>query len=322
VKRVIKCGSPLVNPDSKYTCDQKCGKLLACGKHTCESLCHSADCPPCPLLPSKLTNCPCGKTGVKELLLKNKIIRTSCTDPIPTCDKICNKLLHVVDGTGETDLHFCESKCHLGECPACQKQIEIKCRCGKETEQVICSKQPVAKLCTKRCNKKRLCGRHQCNEICCNDRDHFCTIVCSRLLDCGQHKCEQLCHKGPCQRCLVASFDERICECGRTVQYPPIRCGTKRLDCPHTCTRVHECNHPITHSCHWEAKCPPCSFLTSKMCMGNHELRHNIPCFMKDVSCGRVCDKQLSACSHKCNKSKLKILNSYELMKHSFLTMK
>ena len=34
--------------------------------------------------------------------------------------------------------------------------------------------------------------------------------------------------------------------------------------------------------------------------MGNHELRHNIPCYMKDVSCGRLCGKQLPNCSHKC----------------------
>lgn len=39
--------------------------------------------------------------------------------------------------------------------------------------------------------------------------------------------------------------------------------------------------------------------------MGNHELRHNIPCFIKDISCGRECNRQLADCSHKCIKSKL-----------------
>jgi transcriptional repressor NF-X1 len=38
------------------------------------------------------------------------------------------------------------------------------------------------------------------------------------------------------------------------------------------------------------------------MCNGNHELRHNIPCHMENVSCGHTCDKSLPNCSHKCIK--------------------
>ena len=34
--------------------------------------------------------------------------------------------------------------------------------------------------------------------------------------------------------------------------------------------------------------------------MGGHEIRNNIPCYMKDISCGRTCDKQLPDCAHKC----------------------
>ncbi len=120
------------------------------------------------------------------------------------------------------------------------------------------------------------------------------------MLSCGLHKCEELCHKNQCPRCLVASFQERICDCGHTVQYPPIRCGTAPLECKQKCAREHDCNHPVSHTCHWEEKCPNCPYLSSKMCMGNHELRHNIPCYMKDVSCGKPCEKQLPNCSHKC----------------------
>lgn len=36
------------------------------------------------------------------------------------------------------------------------------------------------------------------------------------------------------------------------------------------------------------------------MCMGGHEMRHNIPCHMKDVSCGKPCNKPLGTCSHRC----------------------
>lgn len=116
----------------------------------------------------------------------------------------------------------------------------------------------------------------------------------------------------------ILSFDERVCDCGKTVQYPPIRCGTKPLDCPNQCARQHDCLHPINHNCHWEAKCPPCSHLTSKMCMGNHELRHNIPCFIKDISCGRECNRQLADCSHKCNKSNCLKRNVFKLQLINF----
>lgn len=110
----------------------------------------------------------------------------------------------------------------------------------------------------------------------------------------------KLCHKNPCHRCLVASFDERVCNCGYTVQYPPIRCGTAPLECKQLCAREHACEHPVSHTCHWEEKCPNCPYLQSSMCMGNHELRHNIPCYMKDISCGKPCNKQLPDCTHKC----------------------
>jgi transcriptional repressor NF-X1 len=102
----------------------------------------------------------------------------------------------------------------------------------------------------------------------------------------------------------VASFEERICHCGHTIQYPPIRCATQPLDCPMPCARQHACEHPVSHNCHWDDnRCPPCSYLTSRMCMGEHELRHNIPCHMKDVSCGRPCMRRLESCAHKCNRT-------------------
>lgn len=37
--------------------------------------------------------------------------------------------------------------------------------------------------------------------------------------------------------------------------------------------------------------------------MGEHEVRHNIPCYMKDVSCGKPCGKKLPNCGHKCTKT-------------------
>lgn len=297
----VKCGSieHKNSQNSMYNCDQICNKLLDCKKHRCEDKCHEGECQPCMLMPSKLINCPCGKTSTKFLLINQKIIRTQCTDPVPTCEKKCSKILQC-NSSHTNEVHLCESKCHVGDCPPCEKIIEVKCRCDKQAFPVKCSQANEPVLCNRRCQKKKSCGKHQCNELCCSDKDHICMQICNRTLNCGLHKCEDLCHRGPCKRCLVASFEERICDCGKTIQYPPIRCGTKPLECPHQCTRDHSCDHPVTHNCHFESSCPPCSFLTSKMCMGNHEVRHNIPCHLKDVSCGKPCGKQLPNCLHTC----------------------
>lgn len=260
-------------------------------------------------MPSNLINCPCGKTPVRELLLRNKIIRTSCRDPVPTCEKQCERLLECAHNTNDqtkSDFHVCTQPCHTGECGPCERDVQVRCRCGKETETVKCSVSVEAratKRCLRRCQKKKSCGRHQCGEMCCDDKDHICMQVCNKPLACGIHRCEELCHRGTCKRCLVASFEERVCQCGATIQYPPIRCGTKPLECPNKCTRVHACDHPVTHNCHWEPECPPCSYLTSKMCMGGHEMRHHIPCHMKDVSCGNRCNKPLAGCSHRCQRT-------------------
>lgn len=314
-KRAVKCGSPEASVASKFEfymrCEKECGKLLACKSHYCKDLCHAGECKPCDLAPSRLVHCPCGKTQVKDLLLIHKLIRTSCTDPVPTCMRKCKKILkcnEIRPSTSNSEIHFCEARCHLNECPPCEKTIEIKCRCRRDSKSIKCcesSDSSAPFMCDRKCQKKKSCGRHVCNELCCpNDTDeHICVQVCNKALNCGLHKCEELCHKGACKKCLVASFDERVCNCGLTIQYPPIRCGTLPLDCTHKCARHHACEHPVTHNCHWEEKCPPCSFLTSRMCTGNHELRHNIPCHAKDVSCGKPCGKQLDKCAHRCNKT-------------------
>ena len=208
-ERTVKCGSDDLSfkheesdKNHFYNCNEICDKLLSCGNHKCQNICHDGPCPPCLLLPSKLAKCPCGKTQMKELLLKKKIIRTSCLDLIPTCENKCDKILHI----HKDDVHTCEAQCHSDECPKCEKKIKVKCRCGKETETIECHEREEVKFCNRRCSRKKSCGRHQCNELCCNDKDHLCVLICNRVLNCGIHKCDQLCHKsGQCPRCLEAS---------------------------------------------------------------------------------------------------------------------
>ena len=65
---------------------------LDCGNHLCERLCHAGPCLSCSLLPANVTHCPCGASTVDSLLSEENQ-RTSCLDPVPTCDSICGKRL-------------------------------------------------------------------------------------------------------------------------------------------------------------------------------------------------------------------------------------
>lgn len=186
-----------------------CNKKLDCGEHNCERTCHSNDCGSCALLPKNLKYCPCGKTTIDQLVSENNNnARLKCTDLIPTCNKLCNKLLSCSNFDND-ELHYCQSMCHHGECLKCDKTVRIKCRCGNEAQELPCYEAQKYKtnplLCSKRCSKKKSCGKHKCSEECCDNEDHICTVICNRLLSCGQHKCENLCHKGNCPKCLVAS---------------------------------------------------------------------------------------------------------------------
>ncbi|MEQ2208385.1 Transcriptional repressor NF-X1, partial [Xenoophorus captivus] len=56
------------------------------------------------------------------------------------------------------------------------------------------------------------------------------------------------------------------------------------------------------HNCHSDEKCPPCTYLTQKWCMGKHEQRSNIPCHLQDISCGLTCNKMLPCEMHRCKR--------------------
>nr|XP_009663477.1 PREDICTED: transcriptional repressor NF-X1 [Struthio camelus australis] len=301
----VLCGTKEEFSDGfgNFSCQKICGKKLNCGRHNCTQVCHPQPCQLCPRLPQVVYRCPCGQTPLSKLLELGCIERKLCTDPIPSCGKTCGKPLSC--GSYEF-IHTCESLCHEGDCRPCSRTSNIYCRCGFKKKEVPCAllrnKAAITFMCDKRCNKKRSCGRHKCNEICCVDTEHKCSLVCGRKLNCGLHRCEEPCHRGSCQTCWQTSFDELTCYCGESVIYPPVPCGTQPPECKKTCTRPHECDHPVYHSCHSEEKCPPCTYLTQKWCMGKHELRNNIPCHLTDISCGLRCNQMLKCGMHKCKR--------------------
>ena len=57
----------------------------------------------------------------------------------------------------------------------------------------------------------------------------------------------------------------------------------------------------VHHNCHSDAECPPCPVLMEKRCNCGKIIRTSIPCFQKNVSCGKECRKELE-CGHLCRK--------------------
>ncbi|XP_031548805.1 transcriptional repressor NF-X1-like [Actinia tenebrosa] len=306
-KRQALCGSGDIDiVDGKngcFSCENTCNRTLDCGNHTCDAVCHKGDCAPCKLKPELIVTCPCGKTTLSQLLGTDGQ-RESCLDPVPTCEKTCGKILPCSpkegDKSNSSSEHRCKEPCHHGNCGPCDGVSVVVCRCGAATKIIKCCERTTEDyLCDQRCNKKRQCGRHRCNQKCCVNKDHKCELICGKKLRCGIHTCDEPCHRGYCPPCFMTSFEELSCHCGATVLFPPIPCGTPPPDCTKPCSRQHPCSHQVNHLCHNEEVCPPCTVLTKKMCSGNHELRLNVQCHVTDVSCGKRCGSILP-CGHKC----------------------
>jgi transcriptional repressor NF-X1 len=223
-------------------CDIKLlSRLFVCGIHKCPNTCHppSHTPPECPYSPSVVTHCPCGKHSLSDATAQSyfgdntKLLRTACTDPIPTCLSVCGKSL-------EACPHSCRASCHTGPCPPCAITLVRPCRCGATTRSVACSTataetDSTAFLCNKPCGALRACGHHQCTRLCCPLANlanptgkskkkaasnsvsaefidvegwHLCDVICGKTLSCGNHRCEERDHRGSCPPCFQSSFEE------------------------------------------------------------------------------------------------------------------
>jgi transcriptional repressor NF-X1 len=298
--------------DGCFQCDKICGRTFDCGKHNCPRLCHAQDEQPahCPFAPDVVSHCPCGKTVISDLMASP---RTSCLDDIPRCTKRCDKVLSCG--------HSCADACHSGDCRPCLEPVKIPCRCGRTTTSAIChTSAEIHPQCERVCRAQMECGRHECRNICCAgekraterqaakrkknantapveyfEAEHVCLRVCGRQLKCGKHTCQQLCHKGVCNSCPEAIFEEISCACGRTVLQPPQPCGTQVPACRYDCTRPQACGHPVVaHNCHPDSMpCPKCPFLVDKPCACGKQVIKNKACGVEEVHCGLPCGKAL-----------------------------
>lgn len=325
---------PCASPD--WQCEQVCNRVLSCGHHRCERLCHADKCGECPRTGER--KCPCGQTS---LLLP-------CTEDVPTCGGTCDKPL--VCGR-----HKCAQQCHTGSCGVCRRLVTKTCRCGKREKSVLCSQEF---LCDIKCLKMRQCERHPCKRKCCDGGCPPCEQTCNRNLNCRNHKCPSQCHRGPCYPCPL-QVDVK-CFCGSTVLTVP--CGREKVtkppkcaefcshppDCHHpkrkrhhchygSCPPCHQrcdlplpCGHPCPVSCHDNIRdqskllksfsngfpavsksnsestkkepvpCPPCVVPVEMSCLGKHEISSLACSSAKPFSCARPCGRQLLCGNHTC----------------------
>ncbi|KAF8137091.1 hypothetical protein EV363DRAFT_1428042 [Boletus edulis] len=286
------CTSPLP------TCTSPCSKPLPCG-HLCQATCHWDPCPPCTKQVER--TCRCGATKHRAPCGDAVIEQRPADSDTPASETIfCDKPCQALRSCGR---HQCgRICCPLASLASLQRAAATKSSKRRDPLRTDFDSQLQLDL-------------HEC--------DH----PCGRVLQCGNHRCERRDHKGLCGVCPRGVFEELVCPCGRTVLEPPISCGT-RLRCVYPCARPPPaCGHPhVPHVCHEGVvvagadmadeglglqeeqgevggACPPCPFLTEKVCACGKKRVGNVRCSQERVSCGTACGKLMGCGFHHCERS-------------------
>ncbi|ESK87323.1 shuttle craft like transcriptional regulator [Moniliophthora roreri MCA 2997] len=307
---VIKCGE---NRDQhgrskgelNVSCGGKCEKPLACGKHTCQRVCHLGECSPCE--ESETLSCWCDKTERQGRCGEGEMWAGSlgCDERQQpseglgrwgfSCDTLCGKPYDC----GE---HFCERKCHptsrnmaRGHCPLSPDRVRT-CPCGKKGFAVDSSSFTDP--------DKMFPPRAKCT-----DPIPSCGLPCQKLhlrtdggegLQC-EHSCQVACHTGPCPPCSVVVT--RPCRCGNMNK--KMLCGDLQKEteilCDKACTTLRACGkHQCNRLC-----CPMASFGGAGKGKGKKRAGVVSDEVMDEAlkalhECDLVCGKLLTCGNHAC----------------------
>ncbi|XP_027340062.1 NF-X1-type zinc finger protein NFXL1-like [Abrus precatorius] len=224
--RMCPCGKKNITTrcadrQSVLTCGQPCEKLLECGRHRCERICHLGPCDPCQVPIN--ASCFCSKNMevilCGEMAVKGEIIAEG---GVFSCGSTCGKKLSCGN-------HICIESCHPGSCGECDLlPSHVKtCYCGKTRLEV--------------------------ERQSCLDPIPTCSQVCGRSLPCGIHHCKEACHAGECSPCLVLVSQK--CRCGstsRTVECCKTTMESEKFTCEKPCGQKKKCGR---HRCS-ERCCP------------------------------------------------------------------
>eukprot|EP00916_Digyalum_oweni_P014694 GHVL01024080.1.p1 GENE.GHVL01024080.1~~GHVL01024080.1.p1 ORF type:complete len:920 (+),score=124.25 GHVL01024080.1:140-2899(+) len=232
------------------SCENHCGKLLACERHSCSLICHSGPCETCPK--SVQIECRCGKTKQpmpcarefvevlckghckkKKTCGKHRCLQICCpgysldyTDA-HLCLEVCGKPL-------ACGIHNCEEFCHIGYCKPCGvvSRQPLHCACGE------CFISP---------------------PVPCGTKHPSCDKKCRKPLECG-HLCEEECHYGECS-ILCTELVSKPCAGGHEqINNVPCHRSSDKLSCGRLCEKTLACGHQCTSNCHG-GKCTGCRSL-------------------------------------------------------------
>ncbi|XP_011083338.1 NF-X1-type zinc finger protein NFXL1 [Sesamum indicum] len=253
--RRCPCGKEVITTrcsdrKSVLTCGRKCDKLLGCGRHHCERICHVGPCDPCQVLLN--ASCFC-KKKVEVVLCGDMIVKGEVKgeDGVFSCSLTCEKKLNCGN-------HVCHETCHPGPCGECELlPSKIKTCC---------------------------CGKTSLNEDrrSCLDPIPTCSQICGKILPCGLHRCQDTCHSGVCPPCHV--LVNQKCRCGstsRTAECYKTVTENEKFTCDKPCGRKKSCGR---HRCS-ERCCPLSNSSTASLVDWDPHLC-SMPC-EKKLRCGQ-----------------------------------
>ncbi|WAQ98797.1 NFXL1-like protein [Mya arenaria] len=266
------------------TCGDTCGKLLACGIHSCVQRCHYGSCGSCLQMCVKRCRCSQGKerevTCSKDFLCETKCTkmrdcakhqckRKCCDGNCPPCEQMCNKPL-------TCKYHKCSSRCHRGRCYPCMETVDMFCSCKATKITVPCGREKVTKppRCNHPCKNPPDC--HHPERI--KHRCHFgecptCRQVCHKQLPNCSHVCPASCHTA-----VKVKYKDNKKRAGPWEGGP--RIIEQVVDRP----------------------CPPCMVPIAIQCYGMHETGSFACSVVKPYSCGRQCGRNLICGNHTCSR--------------------
>lgn len=250
-----KCTDPI------STCENRCNKLLKCGKHACPFQCHEGNCMD-PCLQIDKVKCAC----------EQSTFLTPCKfDDRPHCQLKCESLM-------SCRRHRCHEKCCSGR-PEAQQRKKKTWRFNNVNDINDETLIEAEHVCLKDCNLLLACGKHRCPRKCHPGKCPNCLESSSEDLVC------------PCGKTVVPA----PVRCGITLppcHQPCIKMLQSVSDCGHI---------PMPHTCHpLDQPCPPCTATVFKPCKCGKNPKVRTVCFQNDVSCGQTCQKPLENCHHNC----------------------
>lgn len=172
-EKAVRCSAPAL-----FRCSALCGRPLLCGRHRCEEKCHApdeskGDCGPCERGCDAAVTCshgcsigkchagacpPCGVTIRRVCFCGREMRSIECADVVERLGRC------FIDGDGDIPseladefmcgnkcqkplpgcAHTCPSTCHVAPCAPCEREVAVRCMCGRRQAQWPCVRAQAA----------------------------------------------------------------------------------------------------------------------------------------------------------------------------------